>query len=156
EYSTTQVLTVPCAPNRINKIYDPMVNAARKQLKAEGFSDAKMRFEWSVDLRYSRQVHEVTTIVRGRTPFDDRSVCQLISDFEAQYERKHGKGSAFREAGVEMTMFRLTARGLLERPKLESLPLSSTDAANAKIGRRPIFVDAKNGMSDADIYDFSK
>ena len=46
--------------------------------------------------------------------------------------------------------------GLIERPRLEPLPLCGKDCSHAKIGRRPIFVDAKNGMADADIYDFSK
>ena len=59
----------------------------------------------------------MTTIVRGRTPIDDGGLARLVSDFEAQYERKYGKGSAFREAGIEMTMFRLTARGLIDRPQ---------------------------------------
>jgi N-methylhydantoinase A len=53
-------------------------------------------------------------------------------------------------------MFRLTARGLIERPRLEPLPLAGSDCSHAKIGRRPIFVEAKKGMSEADIYDFGK
>jgi N-methylhydantoinase A len=53
-------------------------------------------------------------------------------------------------------MFRLTARGLIERPRLEPLPLSRADSAHARIGRRPIFVDANSGMAEAHIYDFSK
>jgi N-methylhydantoinase A len=115
-----------------------------------------VKLDWSIDLRYSRQVHEVTTAVRGRTPLDEPALTQLVSDFESQYERKYGKGSAFREAGMEMTMFRLTARGLFERPRLEPLPLADKDCSNAKIDRRPIFIDAKNGMAEANIYDFSK
>ena len=55
-----------------------------------------------------------------------------------------------------MTMFRLTARGLIERPALEPLPLAGSDCSHAKIGRRPIFVEAKKGMSEADIYDFQQ
>jgi N-methylhydantoinase A len=149
-------LQVPSPPEEINNIYAPMIEQARRQLKEEGFDGDKVKLEWSIDLRYSRQVHEVTTIVRGRTPLDEAALTQLVSDFEAQYERKYGKGSAFREAGIEMTMFRLTARGLIERPRLEPLPLSGKDCSHAKIGRRPIFVDARNGMADADIYDFSK
>jgi N-methylhydantoinase A len=133
-----------------------MIERARRQLKEEGFSAEKIRLEWSIDLRYSRQVHEVTTNVRGHTPLDEDGVVQLVADFETQYERKYGKGSAFREAGIEMTMFRLTARGLIERPRLEPQPLAAADAAHAKIGRRPIFVDARNGMAVADIYDFGK
>jgi N-methylhydantoinase A len=156
EYSLTKVLPVPSPTDEINAIYAPMINRARAQLKDEGFFGDRVKLDWSIDLRYSRQVHEVTTMVRSATPLDDAAFHRLISDFEAQYERKYGKGSAFREAGVEMTMFRLTARGLMERPRLEPLPLAGKDAWGAKLGRRPIFVDAKNGMAEADIYDFRK
>jgi N-methylhydantoinase A len=131
----------------INDMYQPMVERARGQLAEEGFTDTGVRLEWSIDLRYSRQVHEVTTMVRGHTPLDEAGLAQLVRDFEAQYERKYGKGSAFREAGIEMTNFRLTARGLINRPRLEPEPLAAADSARAKAGRRPIFVEAKGGMA---------
>jgi N-methylhydantoinase A len=156
EYSLTKIIPVPSPQEEVNEIYAAMIEEARAQLKDEGFSGDRMKFDWSIDLRYSRQVHEVTTLVRGRTPVDEASLAQLVSDFEAQYERKYGKGSAFREAGMEMTMFRLTARGLIDRPRLEPLPHSGKGSSHAKIGRRPIFVDARNGMAEADIYDFNK
>ena len=156
EYSLTKIIPVPSPQEEINELYAPMIEEAQAQLKDEGFSGDRMKFDWSIDLRYSRQVHEVTTLVRGRTPVDEASLAQLVSDFEAQYERKYGKGSAFREAGMEMTMFRLTARGLIDRPRLEPLPHTDKGSSHAKIGRRPIFVDARNGMAEADIYDFSK
>jgi N-methylhydantoinase A len=156
EYSRTTILSVPSPPQAINEIYAPMIERARRQLKEEGFAGEKVKLEWSIDLRYSRQVHEVTTIVRGRTPLDEGGLAQLVTDFEAQYERKYGRGSAFREAGIELTMFRLTARGLIDRPRLEPQPLAGIDALHAKIGRRPVFVDANNGMAQADIYDFGK
>ena len=101
-------------------------------------------------------MHELTTPVRGRTPLDEASLSQIVDDFEALYERKYGKGSAFREAGMEMTMFRLTARGLMDRPKLEPLALSKPDSSAARIDQRQIFVEAKNGMANADIFDFQK
>jgi N-methylhydantoinase A len=156
EYSLTKVLPVPSPPKGINNIYAPMIDRARKQLEEEGFTGDKVKFDWSVDLRYSRQVHEVTTMVRGCTPLDEAALNQLVVDFEAQYERKYGKGSAFREAGIEMTMFRLTARGLMDRPRLEPLPLAGNDASSGKIGRRPIFVEAEGKMVEADIYDFRR
>lgn len=156
EYSQTTLLPVPSPPQAINEIFKPMIAHARGQLEAEGFSEAATKLEWSIDLRYSRQVHEVTTTVRSSTPLDDAGVERLVGDFEAQYERKYGKGSAFREAGIEMTMFRLTARGLLARPRPEPRALGATTCAHAKTGRRPIFVEAENGMAEADIYDFER
>ena len=127
EYTRSTVIPVPSPPQAINDIFALMIERARLQLAAEGFEGLRVRLEWSVDLRYSRQVHEVTTSVRGRTPLDDASLHQLVADFEAQYERKYGKGSAFREAGIEMTNFRLTARGLIDRPRLEPQPLASME-----------------------------
>jgi N-methylhydantoinase A len=156
EYSTTTVLQVPSPAKLINDIYKPMIAYARRQLKAEGFDGARVRLDWSVDFRYSRQVHEITTPVHAQTPIDDKSLARIVSDFEMLYERKYGKGSAFREAGIEMTMFRLTARGLMDRPKLQPLPLSTPDSSAARMGRRPIFVESRNGMADADIFDFEK
>ena len=65
EYSMTAVLPVAFAGGRSTRSIEPMVAQARRQLKEEGFDGAKVKLEWSVDLRYSRQVHEVTTPVRG-------------------------------------------------------------------------------------------
>lgn len=156
EYATTTLVPVPSPAAPVNAIFAPMIAKARKNLADEGFSGDRVRLDWSVDLRYSRQVHEVTTVMRGPQPMDDAAVAQLVADFEALYERKFGKGSAYREAGIEMTQFRLTARGLMERPKLVPLPLGSADPSAARTGRRSIFVEARGGMHDADIYDFER
>jgi N-methylhydantoinase A len=71
------------------------------------------------------------------------------------YERKYGKGSAFREAGIEMTQFRLTARGLLDHPDMSGAKKIGEDASPALISRRAIFVESKSAMIESDIYDFT-
>lgn len=156
EYATTSVLPMPSPPETINKLFEPLVAKAKADLEREGFSGARVRLNASVDLRYSRQVHEVTTPMRAGLPMDAAAVDTLAADFEALYERKYGKGSAFREAGIEMTQFRLSARGLLDRPKLEPLPSSGADPSKARVGRRPIFVEAAGAMRPADVYDFER
>ena len=98
----------------------------------------------------------MTTPVSGAKPMDAAALERLIADFEGLYERKYGKGSAYREAGVEMTLFRLSARGQLDRPDVKPLALNGANADQAKMGRRKIFVDARDGMAEADIYDFTK
>ena len=156
EYSLTRVLPVPSPPEEINNdlCADDRAGTAAAQggrfRRRQG--QARMVDRPSLLAPSARSDHDGAR----PTPLDEAALTQLVSDFEAQYERKYGKGSAFREAGIEMTMFRLTARGLIERPRLEPLPLSGKDCSHAKIGRRPIFVDARNGMAEADIYDFSK
>ena len=156
EYSVTKTLPGPAPAAELNALYAPMVERARAELGAEGFGPDRIQLNWSVDLRYSRQVHEVTTPVRAATPLDDAGVKRLVDDFEQLYERKYGRGSAYRDAGMEMTAFRLSARGLMSRPNIEKAALRGASADHARVGRRKVFVDALNGMAEADIYDFAK
>lgn len=156
EYATTALLPVPSPAEAVNKLFAPLAEKAVKQLAEEGFTGDRVRLDWSIDLRYSRQVHEVTTPVRGAWPLDEAALAGVVGDFEALYERKYGKGSAYREAGMEMTQFRLTARGLMERPRIDAEATGGPDAAAARIGRRPIFVEAEGRMVESDIYDFER
>jgi N-methylhydantoinase A len=156
EYSATKVLQAPSSAKEINAIYAPMIERAKADLASEGFGTDRIQLNWSVDFRYSRQVHEVTTQVRAATPLDDAGVKRLMDDFEQLYERKYGRGSAYRDAGMEMTSFRLSARGLMARPSLEKAKLGDASPNGARMGRRKVFVDAANGMAEAEIYDFTK
>ena len=97
----------------------------------------------------------MTTPVRASTPLDEAGLGILVSDFEALYERKYGKGSAYRGAGIEMTLFRLSARGRMTRPEIPVEPLAGEDASAAHRGKRDVFVEAEGGFAPADIYDFA-
>jgi N-methylhydantoinase A len=156
EYSTTTTLPAEASPEEVSAIFAPLIERAQQQLGAEGFAPGSTHFGWSVDLRYRRQVHEVTTPVHAETPLDAAGLAALIDDFENLYERKFGKGSAYREAGIEMTMFRLTASGLMQRLSLSKEVEGVAESSHARIGRRPIFVEAKGALAEADIYDFTK
>jgi N-methylhydantoinase A len=123
-------------------------------LAAEGFATDEIVFEAAVDLRYRQQVHEVTTPLKNPEQLDDDSIEQLVADFETLYQRRFGKGSAYREAGMEMTLFRLSAKGLLERPRLVSEPSGLPDPKDARKNRRRAFI-ATQGMKSVDVYDFT-
>ena len=156
EYSVTKALDVPAPADEINALYAPLLETAKAQLIDDGFSEDRIQLDYAVDLRYARQVHEVTTPVRQRGTLTDTDIADLVADFEALYERKYGKGSAYRDAGMEMTMFRLTARGLMTRPGIEKMAAGGADPAAAHIGQRDIFVEAKGGFATGDLYDFDK
>ncbi len=154
EYAVTTTLGLPAPPREINALFAPLVAAAERALAAEGFGAERIAIEWSVGMRYGRQVHEVVTPVRARRPLDEAGIAALVDDFEQLYERRYGKGSAYRDAGVELTQCRVTARGRMDRPALTPAPLSTVGADHARIGTRPIFVDARGGLMAAGIYDF--
>lgn len=156
EYSVAHTLAIPTEPDRVNAIFAPMMEQARVQLESEGFAHGRMHFGWSADCRYGRQVHELTTPVTAPTPLDAQGLQQLVDEFERLYERKFGPGSAYREAGIELTKFRLTATGRLERPPLEAEPLRSSNAEAAHVGTRAAFVDGRAALGPIDVFAYER
>ena len=156
DYSTTLTKSAPCPVEEINDIYEPMISAAQQALEQEGFSRDRMRFRQSVGFRYAMQVHEIITPVRAATPLDEDGLEQLINDFEALYESRYGKGSAYRDAGIEMTRFRLSASGMIARPAFAAQPLAGASPDAARTGRRRIFVNGRDRLTEAGIFDFEK
>jgi N-methylhydantoinase A len=156
EYAVTQMISAAPSPATINALYAPMVERALTELRAEGFAEDRIHLQWSIDARYRRQVHNVTTPVNARTPLDQDGVRQVIEDFKQLYEQIYGRGAAFRGADIEMTAFRLTARGLMARPQLEKSKSEGASPIGAQIGERDIFVPARKGMVRTPLYDFLK
>ena len=66
------------------------------------------------------------------------------------------KAPPIRDAGIEMTRFRLSAAGRIEHPEFTAQPLADASPDSARSGRRRIFVDGHDSLTEADIYDFEK
>ena len=156
EYSHIETLSVPADTGRINGIFAGLIRQAETALASEGFAPERRRLDWSIGLRYSLQVHEIITPVRGDKPLDAAGLEQVVTDFEAQYEGRYGKGSAYRDAGIEMTQFRLTARGIIDKPEFAPVKTGSADSSAARAGRREVFLSGENRFGPADVYEFEK
>lgn len=156
DYSATLTRSAPCPVEEINAIYEPMLKEAAHMLDQEGFAPDKMSFRWSVGFRYAMQVHEIITPVRAATPLDEEGLEQLINDFETLYENRYGKGSAYRDAGIEMTRFRLSAAGRIDRPDVAAQAYAGSSPNAALTGRRRIFVNGHDSLTEADVIDFEK
>ena len=72
----------------------------------------------AVDMRYRRQTNDLV-IPAPERPFTEQALRALVERFEENYEQVYGKGSAFREAGVELTNVRVEAFGRSRRPELD-------------------------------------
>src|SRR5262249_37649556 len=139
DYAVALSVPLPAPAERINAVMAPLRAEAARKLAESGFAQDDMRFDWSFDLRYRRQVHQLTTPYAGCEPADAASLERLTDDFEAFYERRYGQGSAYRHAGIEITTARLKASGRLGRPLADPQPLGAADPSPALSGRRRIY-----------------
>jgi N-methylhydantoinase A len=156
EMALPVLVPLPADPDVLNREFAPLIERGRAALASEGFEPERIRIECAAALRYGLQVHEIITPLDVTPPLDGAALERLAATFEALYEQRYGAGSAYREAGIEITGLRVTARGLLERPQFVTRDLAGTDSAAAQIGRRKIFVEAVNDFVDSPIYDFTQ
>jgi N-methylhydantoinase A len=142
-------LTLPVEPAKLESIYAPMVRDGRKLLADAGVAPTDRRFERWVEARYRRQVHTVRVRVPNAIDSVTR-VDEIAKDFEAEYERLFGPGSALKDAGIEMVDYGVDAIGAVAKPS----PVRH-DGGNglAPRTRRSAFCPVVNLMVDTPIYD---
>ncbi|QEC48087.1 hypothetical protein FSW04_11250 [Baekduia soli] len=133
-------------------IYDELRTAAEAQLVSEGESPAGATFRRSVLLRFRAQVHELELDVPDDLTLDAAGLDRLIELFTARYEDTYGEGSAYPDAGVEITTFRLTATVPTSVAELPRLAPADGDAAQALTGSREAWFDG-HGLLEMAVYD---
>ncbi len=89
-------------------------------------------------------------IAMPERPATQAALEALLDRFEHTYEQNYGKGSAFREAGIELTNVRVEAFGKARRPELSFRP----PTAAPKAGRRKIFEPVANQWMEAAVYNW--
>ncbi|MGR9090997.1 MAG: hydantoinase/oxoprolinase family protein [Gammaproteobacteria bacterium] len=156
EMTVPALVALPADPEVLNTALLPLIERGRAALESEGFTPGRIRIECAAALRYGLQVHEIVTPIDLAPPLDAAAIERLTATFESSYEQRYGRGSAYREAGIEITQLRVTARGLLERPQFVARELVPADPGAAQIGRRRIFVEARNDFVESPIFDFTK
>lgn len=102
----------------IDSLCAQMADEASGALEAQGFGPDDQVFSFGVDMRYSGQEHAVT--VPLDTDVEDPQTV-LGQQFEALHERQYGHKMT---DPVEVTTFRLSAVGVVDKPELPKLDQS--------------------------------
>ena len=108
-------------------MFGELERRASEELKSEGFSGQRARFEYSLDLRYAGQAWEVNVPV----PAGGLEGGDLRAAFDDQYERIYGhRGTS--EEEVQLVRLRLSAFGVIDKPTLSPLALHATRPTSAQ------------------------
>jgi N-methylhydantoinase A len=158
EYGKSDHLLVPVDLERLNANFSTLVGKAVTDLRLAGFTDGDMRIVRSLDMRYRYQVHEIgVPFPPGILEVEQPEMEELYNRFDELYETAYGKGSGYREAGKEILIFRVTAVGVLKKPKIKSAPTrESADPEKALKGRRDVYVEEMRAFIPTHIYDFER
>ena len=150
-YSHTSLIT----PDNLNleeisRTFTALQDAGKRTLAREGILPEKMHFQREVEARYVGQSHEIP-IPWPDGPLSRSTVGAVIAGFHQEHERAYGHG--YPAESVEFVNFRVTATGLLTRPKLRELPSRSIDPEDARREVRPVFFAETQDLQQTAVYD---
>jgi len=140
--------TMPVDTALVQKLMDELATGVDDDLAADGVAPADRTVRFEADLRFAKQVFELSIPV-GATRFDRDALEQLMHDFRAEYAKRYGKGSIVLAAPVELVSLRAvgigtTVHATLDGHRSDAVPWG-TPAPVA--GTRPVRVGrADDGM----------
>jgi len=145
----------PDDPGPFNSIFIELEEKGRELLAKEGVPERNMIFNRFVDLRYCGQIFEVTVDVPLKF-LEKQDLVEILASFESAYETSYGKGTGWKEAGLEVINFRLDAIGRMPKPTLKKFPLVGGDPKVAKKGVRSCYFAKAGGFVSTPVYDGEK
>jgi len=156
EDQITRPLRAPADPAAVTEIFESLQAKVIGQLRQDGFDEESIELVGSIDMRYRRQVHILTTpIARLELPLTPAGLTETVDAFEALYRQRYGEESAFREAGIELVSFRLRGSGAVPKPEPREEPTAPADASHAHTKIVEAWVDAHSRSEQVPGYDFT-
>lgn len=142
----------PRNPASFNKIFFQLEQKGRELLTQEGLKESDMAFKRYADLRYCGQVFEITVDVPLKL-LDESDIPDIMETFEKAYDSLYGKGTGWKEAGIELINFRLEAIGKMSKPSIRKFPLVGGDPKSALRDIRPCYFSKAGSFLPTAIYD---
>jgi N-methylhydantoinase A len=122
-------IVLPVKAEKIESIYSKMEHDGAQLLRDADIPKNLQKFERWVDARFRRQVHHVRIPVSSF--IDAKAIEQLSEEFENEYERLFGKGTALKDAGIELVNYGVDAIGITPAP-LEHVWVAEKTARHLK------------------------
>ncbi|NBY07808.1 MAG: hydantoinase/oxoprolinase family protein [Betaproteobacteria bacterium] len=107
-------IVLPVKPEKIEAIYSKMEHDGAQLLRNADIPKNLQKFERWVDARFRRQVHHVRITVSSL--INAKAMDQLSEEFANEYERLYGKGTALKDAGIELVNYGVDAIGITPAP----------------------------------------
>lgn len=124
------------------------------QLCTSGAEASTVTIERFVEVSYRMQVNKLTVPVASG-PLGEAAIVELVQRFDATYTQLYGEGSGFREAGLELSTFRVhgrSASAINELHHNDSLQADAGAIEATAVGTRRVHIGPNGTAVSADVY----
>lgn len=132
-------LQSPFDPAALAESYHRLEDEAKHYARQVAGPTAHLELSRTAEIKYAMQWYSVEVDVPAGA-VGPKTIAEMVDTFDRSYEKRYGRGSAYREAGMTLSNVRVTVRLPWSRP-----PLRRADAngdgleITAAITERPVF-----------------
>jgi N-methylhydantoinase A len=141
----------------LNSHFEELIALTTAQFEREGIPLEQRTFMRSLDIRYRKQVHELTIPIAASGRVDGAALAAVIDDFVRTYERIYGADSSIGKSGLELATLRV--EGIAKIPRNHDTPRrerGSSSPTAASLGRRKVWWKHFGGFRDTDTFQLEK
>ena len=133
--------TMPVDVDLVQKLMSELATGVDDDLAADGVAAADRSVHFEADLRFAKQVFELS-IPLGGARFDASACDALLDDFRAEYAKRYGQGSIVLGAPIELVSLRAIGIGRTVHATLDGHggAVAPKGAAAPVAGARPVRV----------------
>jgi len=124
--------------DQVNETLQTLIDELESELRSEGISQEKIRFEASAELRYRGQSFTLSVDL-PETTFVEAHWETILYRFHTRHEERYGYASS--EDQVELVNIRVNAIG--ETESVDIPKVAPGDASKALIGEREVWIDGE-------------
>ena len=154
-YSQSLPMSMPVDPQRLKEIYQGLENRAGQELTRAGLRREDISLLRFVDMRYRRQVH-VVRVPLPEKALNEKAMEEIVTRFEKRYEELYGKGSGFRQGGIEMVNYIVMGMGGVKFPALKKYSVGPMNPESACKGQRRAYFEKHGGFVDTNLYEMDE
>ncbi len=138
---------------RWRRRFDELEQSLQRELAQEHLPTGNLMLQRFAALQFKGQAHTVRIPVTDADLEPDDGGERIVERFTDLYEARYGRGTAYRQAGVEVLTFSVEATAGLPVPKPEPVPSEGIDASHAAKGSRPVYLHELGRFEDVAVID---
>jgi len=149
---TSHYIRNPESAAPFNDVFSDLEEQGTHLLIKEGVTEKDRVFKRFADLKYSGQVFEITVDIPERL-LTDQDISDIKARFEETYDSLYGKGTGWKEAGIDVVNFRIDAIGQMPKPSLKRFEIPDKSGAAVERRKRPCYFNEAGGFVSTPFYD---
>jgi N-methylhydantoinase A len=139
-------------PKKLRQLFEGMEKEGSALLRSEHIPKDRIQFNYSIDMRYVKQYHEVNVVVtqeevrRGRMD-------SIAKKFHPEHNRLYGYSLEEVGTPIEVINFRLTCVGRTDKPRFRKMKYAGPDPSFAFKKKRKVYLPSKKAFKPVPVFD---